>query len=386
MASKYLTVVLASAASASIATWGQCGGTGYTGETTCVSGAVCTTYNPYYAQCVPGSATSAATSSSSRAATTTTSNAATTSSSITKATSATATTTVPTKGGSTSSTAPTSTATSGTRYFITFGDSYSQTGFDINGTHPSAANPLGNPTLPGYTASGGLDWVGYMVTEHNSSLLLSYNLAYGGATTDANLVTPYASTVLSFVDQVNEFSTSLASKPSWAPWTAENTLVGAWLGVNDVGNTFWLSNMTEVIDAVTTRYFELLQVTYNAGARNFVLLAVPPTDQTPLMLANDASSEASLVSAISTYNNFLSTKLATFKSNNSGVTAWLVNTTVPFMEAINNPTAYGAPNATCYNSDGVSCLWFNDYHPGVKIQGLVADTVATTVGAPWFTS
>lgn len=145
----------------------------------------------------------------------------------------------------------------------------------MNGTHPSAANPLGNPALPGYTASGGLDWVGFMVTEYNASLLLSYNLAYGGATTDATLVAPYASTVLSFVDQVNEFSTSLASKPDWAPWQAQDTLVGVWIGVNDVGNTFYLSNATAVLDAVTTRYFELLQMTYNAGARNFVLLSVP---------------------------------------------------------------------------------------------------------------
>lgn len=305
---------------------------------------------------------------------------------------------------SSTSTAAQSTATSSTRYFITFGDSYSQTGFDINGTHPSAANPLGNPDLPGYTASGGLDWIGFMVTEYNASLLLSYNLAYGGATTDADLVAPYASTVLSFEDQVNEFSTSLASKPDWAPWTSDNTLVGVWIGVNDAGNTFWLSNMTEVIDAVTTRYFELLQVTYEAGARNFVLLTVPrkclnkraldtfctdrseAIDQSPLMLANDASSEASLVTTLATYNDFLSSKLATFESENSGVSSWIVNTSVPFYEALNDPTAYGAPNATCYNSDGVSCLWFNDYHPAVAIQGLVAEAVAETVGAPWFSN
>ncbi|KAI0167653.1 hypothetical protein BJ166DRAFT_520377 [Pestalotiopsis sp. NC0098] len=275
-------------------------------------------------------------------------------------------------------------AAADTGYFITFGDSYSQTGFEINGTHPSAANPLGNPALPGYTASGGLDWVGFEVTEYNASLLLSYNLAYGGATVDASLVAPYADTVLSFVDQVGEFSQSLASKPDWAPWTSDNALVGVWIGVNDIGNSFWLSNVTDVLDAVTTRYFELLQVTYDAGVRNFVLLTAPPTDQTPVMLENDASSEASLVSAISTYNDFVSSKLDTFKSSNSDVSAWLVNTSVPFYEAIDNPTAYGALNATCYNADGVSCLWFNDYHPGVAIQGLVAKAVAEAVGAPWF--
>ncbi|THU94834.1 Oligoxyloglucan reducing end-specific cellobiohydrolase [Dendrothele bispora CBS 962.96] len=33
--------------------WGQCGGIGYSGPTTCASGSVCTTQNPYYSQCVP---------------------------------------------------------------------------------------------------------------------------------------------------------------------------------------------------------------------------------------------------------------------------------------------------------------------------------------------
>ena len=35
--------------------WGQCGGIGWTGATTCVSGTVCTVINAYYSQCLPGS-------------------------------------------------------------------------------------------------------------------------------------------------------------------------------------------------------------------------------------------------------------------------------------------------------------------------------------------
>ncbi|EJD06385.1 endo-1,4-beta-xylanase A precursor [Fomitiporia mediterranea MF3/22] len=33
--------------------WGQCGGIGWTGPTTCVSGTSCVTSNPYYSQCIP---------------------------------------------------------------------------------------------------------------------------------------------------------------------------------------------------------------------------------------------------------------------------------------------------------------------------------------------
>lgn len=117
--------------------------------------------------------------------------------------------------------------------------------------------------------------MGMLASQLNTSTLLTYNFAYGGATTDSNLVKPYDPSVKSYVDQVAQFSSSIASHPSYAPWTAANTLVGVWIGVNDVGNTYWLSNVTDVTNAVISRQFEQLQIIYNAGARNFVLLSVP---------------------------------------------------------------------------------------------------------------
>lgn len=76
-------------------------------------------------------------------------------------------------------------------------------------------------------------------------------------------------------DQVALFSANLAQQPDYASWTASNTVVGVWMGVNDVGNTFSLDNSTEIYDATLTRYFELLQTVYDAGVRKFVLLSVP---------------------------------------------------------------------------------------------------------------
>ncbi|GJE92236.1 carbohydrate-binding module family 1 protein [Phanerochaete sordida] len=43
--------------------WGQCGGTGWAGSTTCASGSTCTILNPYYSQCIPGTATVSSASS-----------------------------------------------------------------------------------------------------------------------------------------------------------------------------------------------------------------------------------------------------------------------------------------------------------------------------------
>lgn len=120
-----------------------------------------------------------------------------------------------------------------------------------------------------------MNWVGFLVSKYNTSLTLSYNFAYGGATTNASLVAPYTSTVLSFIDQVTEFTNSIASKPSYAPWTSGNTLVGVWMGVNDVGNSYWLSNIDELLLKIMDSYFGQLQILYDAGVRNYVLLGVP---------------------------------------------------------------------------------------------------------------
>jgi phospholipase/lecithinase/hemolysin len=82
------------------------------------------------------------------------------------------------------------------------------------------------------------------------------------------------------------------------------------------------------------------------------------------MIQQGADSNALLVKAIKLYNSKLASKLGAFKKANSGAKTLLVDTSVSFKKAINNPTAYGAPDATCYNSDGKSCV---SNFPQVKV-------------------
>jgi phospholipase/lecithinase/hemolysin len=140
------------------------------------------------------------------------------------------------------------------------------------------------------------------------------------------------------------------------------------MGVNDVGNDYYNSSWTTLAPEIITRYFEEVQILYNAGGRNFVFLTVPPIQYTPMVVAQGTSVQATEGAAVATYNNLLSSALASFKSANSGVNAYLYDTTTPFMTAINDPTAYGAPNATCFNADGVSCLWWSKYILRVSIS------------------
>jgi hypothetical protein len=47
-------LALAGAVSAQAGAYDQCGGITYSGSTSCVGGYFCTSYNPYYYQCIPG--------------------------------------------------------------------------------------------------------------------------------------------------------------------------------------------------------------------------------------------------------------------------------------------------------------------------------------------
>ncbi|KAG9021759.1 hypothetical protein FRB95_001502 [Tulasnella sp. JGI-2019a] len=58
---------------AQVAEYGQCGGSGFIGSTTCVSPYVCTVLNAFYSQCLPASTLTTSTTTKSTTSTTTTS-------------------------------------------------------------------------------------------------------------------------------------------------------------------------------------------------------------------------------------------------------------------------------------------------------------------------
>lgn len=102
------------------------------------------------------------------------------------------------------------------------------------------------------------------------------------------------------------------------------------------------------------------------------------------MLAYGDSVTSSEASVISAYNTELSARVSAFETANSGITTYVFDTQVPFNTALSAPATYGATNATCFDADGTTCLWFNDLHPGQAIQKLVAEGVAGQVSGDFF--
>ncbi|KAJ1308796.1 hypothetical protein OPQ81_004486 [Rhizoctonia solani] len=325
--------------------YAQCGGNGWTGATTCVAGSTCVKQNDWYSQCLPGTAT-------------------------------TTTTTRVTSSTTSSSTAPSGTPIPGVKYWFSFGDSYTQTGFDINGAKPAVGNPLGNPTYPGYTACGSVpNWVDLVTTKYNTSTLLTYNFAYGGATINATLVPPYTPTVLSLIDQVNIF---LANK-AVAPWTGSNTLFSVFIGINDIGNSWYQSgDRAAFSDVLLDGYFGLIKKIYDVGGRNFLFVNVPHVDRSPLMLSQSADSRAAEAVVINGFNSKLAARASAFASANSGVKTWIYDSAAKLNTMLDSPATYGFQDATSYGSAS-NLMWCNDYHVSSGVHDYFAKDVAAVL-------
>lgn len=80
------------------------------------------------------------------------------------------------------------------------------------------------------TTTGGLNWVGYLTTEQNASVVLSYNLAIGGASIDNSIV---QTANPDMVSQVQTFESTYSDKPEVAAWDTESAVFGFWIGINE---------------------------------------------------------------------------------------------------------------------------------------------------------
>jgi hypothetical protein len=77
---------------------------------------------------------------------------------------------------------------------------------------------------------GGINWIGYLTTVDNASLVLSYNLAIGGATIDNTILN---SGYPDMTSQVVTFQSNYSTKPASAPWSSFDSVFGFWIGINE---------------------------------------------------------------------------------------------------------------------------------------------------------
>ncbi|KAH6979099.1 Alpha/Beta hydrolase protein [Fusarium venenatum] len=157
---------------------------------------------------------------------------------------------------------------------VSFGDSWTDTRFDISGQQPSSSNPIGNT---GKTSSNGKMWPMYLTTQYNASSILLYNMAVGGAVVDRDIVTTGPNDVDTQVH--NKLQIYVNQHPN--PFPPKETLWTIFIGINDIYRTINEDDQEETIVAIIARIRQLTLDLYSYGARQFLFVSTPPQSLFP---------------------------------------------------------------------------------------------------------
>lgn len=193
------------------------------------------------------------------------------------------------------------------------------------------------------TDSSGPIWVDFLTYTYNKSLILTYDLASGGATVDSDLIAPTLAGVESLKDQVeSEFIPTYASKPHFVPWSATDTLFAVFIGINDVQATYTeyaKGNWTRM-DAALHEYAGLVDRLYRSGARNFLILNVPPLDKAPINKELGAKAVEEAWAGVAAWNRRLNTMAEDLTSKYHDSLVFVLDTNKLFDAILYNPRQF----------------------------------------------
>ncbi|KAL8708175.1 MAG: hypothetical protein Q9220_006936 [cf. Caloplaca sp. 1 TL-2023] len=228
------------------------------------------------------------------------------------------------------------------------GASYTSTGFNWlpPSTLPSPGNPLGNH-VRGPTSSNGPNFITYLTTTFNASLLQTYNFAFPGASVSQAAMNPgttFQPGHTNDMDQQvnNGFLPSYTAQSGHAPyttWTGDTSLFVSFFGINDLLQTYTRPNFQQVAAAIFEQYANNLATLYSAGARNFLLLNCPPMDLSPDFTGNeniradqaglthsDPASRAAIKAAVEIWNAQFAPLQQNFLSSHPDATVFVYDT------------------------------------------------------------
>ncbi|KAF8525790.1 hypothetical protein BU17DRAFT_62360 [Hysterangium stoloniferum] len=248
---------------------------------------------------------------------------------------------------------------------VIFGDSYSDVGYTLrrDTPRPTLEEPLGIK-FPGFPYDGGCNWVGYVAREYSQSPLLIYDYAQCGQTTHA------LKHQFNLFKQQN-FKGDILPLPLWK---AESSLFVTWMGINDLGmRCRYLYNPSDDIKGAQKRIFKLQDELYSLGARNFLIIDMPPIHRTPA-LASVGSSASSLKQQYEDWNTLLRPRLKEFATSRDDATVFLFSSWDIFNKILDNPKSYGFSESDPQERGGG--IWRDHLHPTDPVHKIIAAEVS----------
>lgn len=173
---------------------------------------------------------------------------------------------------------------------FSFGDSWSS--FDLKTcpyyTSLDEHNPS-NPAYPGFTTTGGPNWIGFLTHEFNRSAMHLHDLAIGGSTISNHTVHAFYDhdLVLETEFMVGGGKAAASEEEDgsghcvWMPWTfdPDKSLFTFLFGMNDINGCEEFNECDTYhppIKEIFASFKRSITKLYQHGARNFLLLNAPP--------------------------------------------------------------------------------------------------------------
>ena len=204
-----------------------------------------------------------------------------------------------------------------------------------------------------------------MATLNDPGHLLTYNLAENSSTVSTKHV--YSGDSKDFAGQVKKFE-KLAGRHHkhhhkhhfTASWDPAKTVFASWFGVNDVHQTYNSKQDPDekLYQAIMSDYDKQLRRLHKLGARNFVILNVPPMDRSPATEHNGVDAQHREKRAVQIFNNDLQAMVYSFaKVHNKDTTVQLYDTNKLFTEVLKKPQSH--PQTAGYLVTNNYCKAYN---------------------------
>jgi phospholipase/lecithinase/hemolysin len=239
-----------------------------------------------------------------------------------------------------------------------FGDSYTATGFEPNGTQPNPSNAFGNPAFPGRTFSNGRNWIDFLTLNYNDSYVSTYNFARGGASIDSfgseSIFRP-------FDHQVDRFFLPFYAENNvnLTTWRPDNTLFATFFGINDVNFFYKMDNRTEYAALISDTYTKYMEKLYRAGARNFLIMNVPPIHRAPFTAREGDRNVARNKESVEDFNGRIMDMASGMVQKHEDIAVYLLDTYSLYNEVLNDPQS--RTETTGYRNTTGSCPAYSRY-------------------------
>lgn len=89
----------------------------------------------------------------------------------------------------------------------------------------------------------------------------------------------------------------------------------------------------------------------------------------------EGGSQENVKSAVESWNSQLAARVTAFGSVHPDIKTKVYDTANVFNTLLDQ----GGEEANCFNSDGVTCLWSDNFHPGLKIHDVLSQDISAII-------